>query len=110
MNCSRKGSAQILRIAGFMSSMPGAFEGFRDEIASNISDASMTIELNWSVGEGRLSIGGRMKSLVVNTDLNAYSLYNYVEERCFDMRVNNRLGIVNDWIKRGFWVRQFPKV
>ena len=26
------------------------------------------------------------------------------------MRINNRLGIVNDWIKRGFWVRQFPKV
>ena len=47
----------------------GAFEGFRDEIASNTSDASMTIELNWSVGEGRLSIGGRMKSLVVNTEL-----------------------------------------
>ena len=33
--------------------MPGAFEGFRDEIiASNTSDASMTIELNWLVGEG----------------------------------------------------------
>ena len=78
-----------------MSSMPGAFEGFRDEIASNTSDASMTIELNWSVGEGRLSIGGRMKSLVVNIELN-------VEERCFDMRINNRLGIVNDWIKRDF--------
>ena len=78
-----------------MSSMPGAFEGFRDEIASNTSDTSMTIELNWSVGEGRLSIGGRMKSLVVNIELN-------VEERCFDMRINNRLGIVNDWIKRDF--------
>ena len=51
VNCSRKGSAQILRITGFISSMPGAFEEFSDEIASNTSDASMTIELNWSVGD-----------------------------------------------------------